>query len=69
MVDKNITSVFTCNEAKAFAFVKPFDGSLCHFFYLLFYELESQKASRKKPQSQKSLWPYERKNFQNSYLE
>jgi hypothetical protein len=48
MVDKNITSVFTRDEAETFAVVKPFHGSLCHSFYLLIYKLESQKAPTKK---------------------
>jgi len=58
MVDKSFTSVVIGNKAKSFAAVKPFYSSLGHFFYLLIHNIKSQKVSpKKRPQSQKSLWP------------
>lgn len=58
MVDKSFTSVIIRDKAESFAAVEPFHSSLRHFFYLLIVDLKSRKVSpKKRPQSQKSLWP------------
>lgn len=64
MVDKDITAVFTSNEAKTFAVVEPFHSSLCQIVYLLVCRLKSQKTSIKKATKLKvSVAFCERKNF------
>ncbi len=55
MVDKDITVVFSSNEAKTFAVIEPFHSSLCHFVYLLMHKLKSQKELNKRGHKAKSL--------------
>jgi hypothetical protein len=61
-MNENIRPVVSCDEAESLAVIEPFHCSLSHFFNPPFYYLKV--LLKKKPQSQKSLWPLERKNFQ-----
>jgi hypothetical protein len=47
VVYKYISAVFTSDKAKAFAVVKPLNSSLCHFFYLLLYNLNLRRPQEK----------------------
>jgi 4-aminobutyrate aminotransferase-like enzyme len=55
MVDKNVSIVFSSNEAKTFAVVEPLHCSLCHFVYLLIFKTKISEGLNKKSHKAKSL--------------